>query len=402
MPHVLIVGAGPAGASLAHLLAHRGIEVTLLERQSDFSREFRGEVLMPSGVDALRDMGLERLLADVPTFTPQRFAAYMNGRPIIEAEMDPDFFGGMPPLAVSQTGLLEAIVADAAECAGFHLERGASVKDLVVEDGRVVGVRARLRDGERTFRADLVVGTDGRASIVRRRGGFPVREVDQPMDIVWCKVPCPEAWTGARVYLGRGHMLLAYHTWDDRLQVGWVILKGAFGDLRGRGIEQWVEEMASQVTPDFAAHLRANQASIEHPVLLDVVSDCVDGWSAPGVLLLGDAAHTMSPVGGQGVNIALRDVVVAANHLVPALRADGTPEQIDAAAARIEAERMPEVGPLQALQAQPPKVVLTRAWWGEPLRSTLAGILRTGIVQPVARRQAGRFMFGLTDVHLRV
>ena len=58
MPHAVIVGAGPAGAALAYLLARRGIEVTLLERARDFEREFRGEVLMPSAFDALGQMGL--------------------------------------------------------------------------------------------------------------------------------------------------------------------------------------------------------------------------------------------------------------------------------------------------------------------------------------------------------
>ena len=172
MALVLIVGAGPAGASLAHLLAHRGVDVTLLERRRDFEREFRGEVLMPSGVEALEQMGLAQPLTAVPTQLLQWLEVYMNGRHIFSQELDAAGFRSHPPAAVSQPGLLEMLVAEAGKSPHFHFERGAAVKELLVEGDRVVGVRARTEDGERLLRADLVVGADGRASVVRRHGGF--------------------------------------------------------------------------------------------------------------------------------------------------------------------------------------------------------------------------------------
>ncbi|MBX2863283.1 MAG: FAD-dependent oxidoreductase, partial [Leptolyngbyaceae cyanobacterium MAG.088] len=64
--HVLVVGAGPAGVSLAHLLARRGIHVTLLEQELTFERVFRGEGLMPAGMEALEQMGLHPLLQRIP------------------------------------------------------------------------------------------------------------------------------------------------------------------------------------------------------------------------------------------------------------------------------------------------------------------------------------------------
>jgi 2-polyprenyl-6-methoxyphenol hydroxylase-like FAD-dependent oxidoreductase len=403
MPHVLIVGAGPAGASLAHLLAHRSVRVTLLERQRDFAREFRGEVLMPSGIEALEQMGLEQPLAAVPSCALRSLAAYLNGRPLLRGELDAETFMGRPPQAVSQPGLLEMLVAEAAKSPQFRLVRGASVKDLLVEGDRVVGVRAQTDDGEQRLRADLVVGADGRASVVRKRGGLPARRVDQPMDIVWCKLPCPEDWLGARLYAGRGHLLIGYRTWDDSLQLAWVILKGTFGELRSRGIEQWIEEMANHVSTEFAAHLRAHADAVQKPFLLDAVCDCVERWSAPGVLLIGDAAHTMSPVGGQGINIALRDTIVAANRLVPVLSQPTLdPDRLDAALRGIEQERMPEVSRIQAMQADPPRVMLSRKWWGEPVRWTLAALLKRPIVQSLVGRRAAAFPFGITDVKLEV
>lgn len=402
MPHVLIIGAGPAGASLAFLLARRGIEVTLVERQRDFEREFRGEVLLPGGVDALQQMGLGAALRSVPQSRPDSLTIYMNREEVAHVVLDPAFFAGADPIAVSQPALLEAIVAEAAKLSSFHLLRGSSARDLVRTGERVTGVRIAETDGERELAADLVVGADGRASLVRKRGGLDSTEQAPPMDIVWCKLPALPGFRGARGYVGKGHLLLAYHTHGDRLQIAWAILKGTFGDLSRRGIAEWVDEMAAHVTDDLAAHLRAHAGAITHPFLLDAVSDRVLSWSLPGALVIGDAAHTMSPVGGQGLNIALRDAVVAANHLVPVLLAGGDPTALDAAARRIEAERLPEIIAVQRAQSLPPRIVFSHAWWGEPVRYAIALLVRSGLATRPALSQFRLFAFGATTVRLEV
>lgn len=403
MAHVLIVGAGPAGAALAHVLAHRGIEVTLVERQRDFDREFRGEVLMPGGLQALEDMGLGKALADLSSRPQESLSFYLNGELVFEQTLGIEAFGGRHPAAVSQPALLEMLVAEAAKSPGFRFERGASVKDLIVESGRVVGVRARSEDGEKQLRADLVVGADGRASVVRRHGGFESRHSSPPLDVVWCKLPLPEDWMGFHFYAGRGHLMIGYRSWDDSLQLAWVILKGTFGELKSRGMDQWIEEMANHVTPRLADHLRANRGSVKKPFLLDAVSDCVRSWSVPGALVIGDAAHTMSPVGGQGLNIALRDSVVAANHLVPVLSESPVDTScLDAALLAIEKERMLEVKVIQRIQALPPKVVLSRAWWGEPLRRVIAALLRRESLRSRIVGRVGMIPAGVTDVKLDV
>ncbi|MEQ8861643.1 MAG: FAD-dependent oxidoreductase [Pseudomonadales bacterium] len=401
MGQVVIVGAGPAGASLAYLFARRGIEVTLVERRQDSAREFRGEVLMPSGIAALEQMGLSDQLAGLPTFRQQRIDVYLNRKPLFSESLDDVAADALRVLAVSQPALLDMLIAEAGGGPSFAAIRGASVRALLRDGNRVTGVRIRQADEERDLAADLVIGADGRNSIVRRQLSLPVRSMGAPMDIVWCKVPCPEDWRGVRAYAGRGHLLIAYHTWDGTLQLGWVILKGTFGELRSRGVGQWVEEMANHVSADFARHLRAHGGAVGRQFLLDVVADCVERWSAPGALLIGDAAHTMSPVGGQGINLALRDAIVAANHLVPVLAAEPVDQAaLDAALQAIEAERLPEVRAIQALQAQPPKVLLSRAWWGEPVR-LVAGVL---LSRPALRRRgAGRaavFFEGVTEVSL--
>lgn len=413
MPHVIVAGAGPAGASLAWRLAQCGAEVTLVERQHDFARELRGEWLMPSGLAALEEMGLAAALEAAPRWQPDALALYVDGERVVELPLEPARFEGRPPTAVSQPALLEAIVAAASGRPGFRLLRGATVRELLREGGRttggpdrsddgrltgephllhdgrvagaralpgrggrVVGVRVQTAGGSEELYGDLVVGADGRASRVRRDGGFEARESAPPMDVVWCRLPALPGFRGARAYLGRGHLLLAHHTFGDELQLGWTIAKKRFGELRRRGVGQWVEEMARHVSPDLAAHLREHADAIRHPFLLDVVSDRVTRWSAPGVLLLGDAAHTMSPVGGQGVNLALRDALVAANELEPVLRAGAAPAALDTAAQRVETLRLPEVAAVQRLQSLAARLALTPRWWGAPTRRALRHLLR--------------------------
>jgi 2-polyprenyl-6-methoxyphenol hydroxylase-like FAD-dependent oxidoreductase len=401
---VVIVGAGPGGAALALLLASRGIATTLIERQHDFEREFRGEVMMPSGLAVLEALGLDLVKDGIPHASPEAIVFRVEGRVAGRLEASEGFFAGQVPLFVSQPALLEHLVACAARHPGFQLLRGVAVRGLESNGGRVSGVRVAGDRGEQHVSASLVVGADGRASIVRRRGGFQARDLGAPMDIVWTKLPWPSTWTerAAHAYLGGGHLLIALPAPDGLLQLGWVILKGTFGELRGRGANDWVRELANHVGDELAPHLRENAERLTRPFLLDAVTDRVEGWARPGALVIGDAAHTMSPVGGQGINIALRDAVVAANHLVPALRAGGDPAALDAAAARIEPERGPEVDHIQALAAQPPRVVLARGAFPRTVRAALPWLVRLPFVRGAAARTAEAFLHGVTDVRLRV
>jgi len=402
--HALIVGAGPAGAVLAFLLATRDVRVTLLERQTDFAREFRGEALLPSGIEVLKSLGMDDVLEAVPQITPRAFELYSNRRRVMRIDVDL-FDSSVPqPKIFSQSALLEAIVAETQRRTDLCFERGASVKELIHEDDRVVGVRVRTVQGDRRIDADLVIGCDGRASVVRRQAPLQVESEDLPMDIVWFKLPAPASWNGAaeaRFCLGRGHLFICYVAYDAMLQIAWVIPKDSYGELRSRGLDEWVDDMARHVPHDLSDHLLANKDQLVHPFLLSTAADRVRHWSVPGALALGDAAHTMSPVGGQGINIALRDVVVAANHLVPVMRDGGSLEAIDAAAKRIELERAPEVKRVQSIQAIPPKVLLRKTWWADALRQ-LPRLLRYAPVQWLAGRLAQPMLSGTTEVTLKV
>ncbi len=402
---VAIVGAGPAGAALALLLARRGVPVVLAERHTDFAREFRGEGLLPSGVDALQQMGLGAALDALPQSRVDRVQLFQERRLVLMLDIPAVTGVAAGPRFVSQPALLEMLVAEAGRHPSFRFERGFTVRDLLREGPRVAGVRGDTHAGAREIAADYVIGTDGRASLVRRRSGLDREREAQSFDVVWFKLPLPDFLSSrrdARAYLGRGHFCLMFPAPDGLLQIGWVIEKGGFGELRDKGIDEWLSQLTHHVSDDLARHLEACRSGLEHPFLLDVVCDHLDEWSAPGLLLLGDAAHPMSPVGAQGINIALRDALVAANHLGPALLAGGEPDALDAAARAIAQERLPEVRTIQRLQQLPPRLLFQRTVASRLLVGSLLPLLvRTGAAAVLFRSTFRRFAEGTTPVKLR-
>jgi 2-polyprenyl-6-methoxyphenol hydroxylase-like FAD-dependent oxidoreductase len=376
-----------------------------LERQTDFGREFRGEALMPTGVEAVSQMGLGSQLDALPHTMIAAILVYVQKRgPFRLADDDDDADLGIR--MVSQPLMLEMLVEQAARFPSFRLERGTTVRDLVYAGERIVGLKADTQGGSREIHAELVIGADGRASVLRKRSGLHEERFPQAFDVIWGKVPLPPFMNDrrtARAYLNRHNAALAFPAADGRMQFGWLIEKGTFGDLRSRGVDAWFAQMAKEMPPDMAGHLLANKSSITHPFLLDVICDRLVRWTAPGLLLLGDAAHPMSPVGGQGINMALRDAIVAANHLLPVLERGGGPERIDAATQRIQEERLPEIEQIQREQQSFPAVIFGTTWRARFVRALVTPLLAyPAIAQRGFRQIRERFAHGVTQVALRV
>jgi 2-polyprenyl-6-methoxyphenol hydroxylase-like FAD-dependent oxidoreductase len=189
---VLIVGAGPAGMALAYLLARRGVGVTVLEMHHDFARAFRGEGLQRSGIDAFRQMGLGEQFDRIPHTEMRTIEIYSAGRLVVRA--DATGLGRGQARLVSQPALLQLLADQAGTHPSFRLECGVTMRDFLRADGRVVGVRASADDGPREYRADLVVGADGRHAATRKHSGFPELSTPQVYDVLWLKVPYPEAF----------------------------------------------------------------------------------------------------------------------------------------------------------------------------------------------------------------
>jgi 2-polyprenyl-6-methoxyphenol hydroxylase-like FAD-dependent oxidoreductase len=401
MRSVIIIGAGPAGAALAYLLARRGVSVTLLEQHHDFSRVFRGEGFQPSGINAIRQMGLGTQLDALPSTAVNELYIWHRDRQLAQFRLA-ETQGADDPRIISQPALLEMLTAEAARFPNFRLVRGAAVRDLISENGRYVGVDADIDGIRQQLRADLIIGADGRDSVARHRSGLHMEKLPQSFDFVWGYIPRPEWWPQGRaeLFLDDQGGIIVLPSYSGQLQLGLNIGKGEYKELRAAGQAAWFDLITSHARRELAEHIRGVQGQIKPPTLLNVVCDYLTNWTAPGLLLIGDAAHPMSPVGGQGVNVALRDTLVAANHLVPVLTPDSSPAEIDAACARIQAERGEEVLAIQKLQTAHAKTLLLRGWKARAMRTALPLLMKI----PAVRRRSftGERGFGKLQKPIRL
>lgn len=308
-----IVGSGPAGAVLALLLARKGIPVVLLEEHMDFDRDFRGDTIHPSVMQILDEIGLADRLLQLP-----HTKAYSI--PVQTAKGDitlADFHRlktRFPYIAlIPQKDFIAFITTEARSYPNFRLVMGARVEKLIEEDGYVHGVHYRGQDGWHEVRAVLTIGADGRFSRMRRLAGFEPIKTSPSMDVLWFRLPRktgdPQQSSGR---LAGGHILVML----DRMeywQIGYVIPKGGYQQIRAAGLEH-LRKSIGEMLPEFAGRMDTIQEWKQVSVL-SVESNRLPRWYRPGLLLIGDAAHVMSPIGGVGINYAIQDAVVTANVL---------------------------------------------------------------------------------------
>jgi len=317
-----IVGAGPGGAVLALLLARSGIPVVLLEAHKDFDREFRGDTIHPSVMEILDEIGLAEplhRLRHTKVYGPTIQAANGPFSPVDLRRLKTRFPYIM---LIPQARFLEFITEEAKKYPQFGLVMRANVQWLIEEGGVVRGVRYLGPDGWHEVRARVTVGADGRFSFVRHLAGFEPIKTSPPMDVLWFRLPRlpeePEAAGGALGGLGRGRIFIALDR-DDYWQAGYVFPKGHYQELRAQGLEA-LRRSIVEIEPRFAKHVE-HLTDWHQLSLLSVESSRCPRWYKPGLLLIGDAAHVMSPVGGVGINYAIQDAVVAANVLAGPLKA---------------------------------------------------------------------------------
>ena len=314
-----IVGGGPAGTVLALLLARQGVPVLLLEEHMDFDRDFRGDTLHPSTMQVMDEIGLADKLLQLPHTKLQTMNVQTD-----EGAFQLANFGQLKTrfgyiAIIPQVDFLEFTTNEAKQYPNFRLVLGARVEKLIEEDGYVHGVRYRGRDGWHEVRAVLTVGADGRFSRVRRLAGFEPVSVSQSMDVLWFRVPRKAGDAqGAMGRLGKGHILVILKR-ADAWQIGYVIPKGGYQKLRAAGLEALRGELTA-LLPDWADRFDTIQEWKQVSVL-SVESSRLKRWYRPGLLLIGDAAHVMSPIGGVGINYAVQDAVVASNILGASLKA---------------------------------------------------------------------------------
>ncbi len=353
---VVVVGAGPAGSTLALQLARAGVPVTLVEARTGFARQFRGDALMPSGLEALARLGLWDLLERLPRRALDGWSIWVEGRELFRVA---EPLGSLQPCTlVRQQDLLEAVLAEAQRLPGLQWRSGVAVTGLLREGERVVGVR--LADGEE-LPAALVVAADGRDSQLRQQAGLALHRPTAPIDVLWFRLPGHPLLEGRNDFLtlvAGGAIASAFAGADGLLQIGWVVAPGE--PQPQLEAAAWCERFAALAPPWLAEHCRRSALALQGPLRLRVQVGLAPRWWQPGLLLLGDAAHPMSPVRAQGINMALRDSLVAADALIPLWHAPGgagaagpapVRELLDRALAAIQARRDPEIRHMQKLQA---------------------------------------------------
>jgi len=316
-----IVGGGPAGAVLSLLLARAGIAVVLLEVHKDFDREFRGDTIHPSVMEIMDQLGLAEKLLEIPHTKVHRLTIQNSENSATLADFT-TLKTKYPYITVlPQVKFLEFITNEAKRYPNFQLVMGANVQELVEENGRIQGVRYRGHGGYHEVRASLTVGADGRFSKVRQLAGFEVIKTSPPMDILWFRLPRTQEDSKNNIGVGgraaNGH-LLAMINRLDYWQLGYVISKGGYQKLREAGLED-LRKSIVQLAPEFSDRVE-NLKDWSQISFLAVESSRVPRWYSDGLLLIGDAAHVMSPVGGVGINYAIQDAVVAANVLINPLK----------------------------------------------------------------------------------
>lgn len=313
-----IVGGGPAGMMLGYLLGRAGIDVVVLEKHADFFRDFRGDTVHPSTLQVMDELGLIDGFLKLPHQRLQKMDGLFGGTPVRIADLSRlrtkyPFIAFMP-----QWDFLNFLREAGQRFASLKVMMNTEAVDLIRRGETIAGVRAKTPDGIVDIKADLTIACDGRHSTVRQRSGLEVEEIGAPMDVLWFRVGRKANETEnvfARVEPGK--MMITFDR-GDYWQCAYVIAKGQYDAVKARGLQALLDDVV-RMAPILKSGI-ADVKSFDDFKLLTVAINRLPRWTRPGLLLIGDAAHAMSPVGGVGVNLAVQDAVATANLLADKLQ----------------------------------------------------------------------------------
>jgi 2-polyprenyl-6-methoxyphenol hydroxylase-like FAD-dependent oxidoreductase len=308
-----IVGGGPAGMMLGFLLARAGIEIIVLEKHADFFRDFRGDTIHPSTFNIMHELGLLDDFLKVTHDEEKEIGFSFNGTtyPIADFSHLPvahKVLGFMP-----QWDFLNFLLENAKKYPCFRLIVNAEATGVITKDNKIAGVNVKTKNGELTIHASLVAAADGRRSSIRNNAGLIPVELGAPMDVLWFKLSKQDNDPKQPLlHLNSGNIFISISR-SGYYQCGYVISKGTLDNLKAEGLISFHNKL-SYILP-FAKGRMDEIKSWDDISLLSVSVSRLKKWYKDGLLCVGDAAHTMSPIGGVGINLAVQDAVATANIL---------------------------------------------------------------------------------------
>lgn len=398
---VCVVGAGPAGLTLALLLLRSGHAVTVVERSRGLDREYRGEILQPGGLAVLGDLGVLAGIQARGAYRLSGFRLLADDKTLMHIEYTRLRSEHNHLLSVPQAHVLAELLEQCGRFPGFAYLPGYRVNGLLYRGAAgagtpVAGVTASGEDGAHRVHARCVVGADGRYSRTRALAGIDGGRIEAfDQDVLWFKLKAPGRLTGeVRIRRTAVGAVIVHDSYPDSLQIGLTLPHRGYQEFAARGFDH-VRTVLCSALPDLADLIGEQVTALTDLRLLDVFAASAERWSADGLVLIGDSAHTHGPLGAQGINLAVQDAALLHPVLDAALRAG---EVTGAALAPFEAARRPDIDKVLRTQRMQAKGMVAQNPVADTVRPVAVKLIgRT----PIGRKITGKIAFGNPSARVR-
>jgi monooxygenase len=379
-----IVGGGPAGLTLALLLVRSGAQVVLIERSPSLEREYRGEILQPGGMTILDSLGVLEAARARGSHEHDKFKLVEQDKVLIDGDYRvlPGPFNCL--LSIPQEHVLEELLLRCRRYRGFTYIEGSKASRMMRDGDRVTEVVCEGRGGQHVVSAHCFIGADGRYSKMRRLAGIRPGRMDVfEQDVLWFKIPDHgRAPNEVRIMRAGGNPVLTYASMPGSVQIGWTLPHKKYKAIAAKGVEHVKAEICAAI-PEYADEIQAQIGSLSDFTLLDVFAGSAEEWAQDGLVLIGDSAHTHSPIGAQGINLALQDAVALHPVLMQSLKdGDASAEFLN----RYVVPRRRDIDRIMRTQVTQSKVMLSTGRVTAFIRPKIATVIsRTPIYRKVLR-----------------